>query len=54
MYCMRDGKDWWCVSDIIYDEKIQYLENDIELYKRNGDKYFINDDGVYEKRGEDE
>ena len=35
-------------------DEMDLLLQKMGLNKRNGDKYFINDDGVYEKGGEDE
>jgi len=56
MYCMREGDAWWCVEDSTYSKmyrQVKSLKNDIELYKRNGKEYFINSEGNYEIR-EDE
>jgi len=53
---MREGDAWWCVEDSTYSKmyrQVKSLKNDIELYKRNGKEYFINDEGNYEIR-EDE
>lgn len=55
MYCMREGKSWWCVEDSTYYKmyrQVKSLEQDIELYKRNGKEYIINKEGLYEETGE--
>lgn len=55
VYCARgEGDKWYCVKDEIYlrmyRDNPSVGESGYEIFKENGDEYFINKDGRYEKK----
>ena len=56
MYCCREprgSKVWWCVNDDDILDIPKDRREDVELYKENGTKYFINKEGLYEEASKD-
>jgi len=54
MYCCREpnGSDvWWCVSDDDIEDIPPYERANVEHYKEKGHRYFMNEDGTYEREG---
>lgn len=52
MYCVREDDNWYCIDDDVYTNEVKTTDDytSLEFFKERGHKYFINEDGRYEKQ----